>query len=188
MFKFFIPAIFLSFAATLYFGYTQHGFAEINSFKTDIGNIDRTLEINRNDINMRRIDLEKKRESITQTDRDKLDRLLPSVATYDEAGFLNDMNNIVLRRNMIPVGLSVSGLDKDAQNGAGGEYKKVKVSFSVSCTYSAFKVLLNDLEKSDQLLDITSMSFSDASDAKESHYQVAIDTYFWVPLANPLTR
>jgi hypothetical protein len=146
------------------------------------------LSLQKDEIEIKRGLLETTRKSIDQKDRDKLERMLPSFDTFDEAAFINDLNNIALRRGMVIEGVNLSDIDSvggELTTGEdslrSGKYKKVSCNFAVSSTYVGFKDFMKDLEKSEQIMDITVASFGSGRGLEEMSYQVSIDMYYWIP-------
>ncbi len=174
----------------LYFGYTKPNVDVIALVKEDTSFATSTLLIKKDEIQMKKEALEKVRESILPEDREKVKKLVPSVDEFDEAAFINDMNNIALNHSMFLRGMSVSGLNTGIEKSEEGEekssntskqYQVVSMSFNISNTYSGLKKFLKDLEKSEQLLDITTISFGSTSETKESNYNITINAYYWIP-------
>ncbi len=189
MFRFIIPLIFFGFSIMLYFGYTKPNLDIIALVEKDISFATSTLSIKKDAIEIKRQDLEKARESILLEDREKVKRLVPSVDEFDEAAFINDINNIAFRHGMFLRGVSVSGLstgikrsdERGSSSDISAQYEAVSMGFGVTNTYTGFKKFLKDLEKSEQLLDITTITFGSASDTEESDYRITINAYYWVP-------
>lgn len=89
--------------------------------------------------------------------------------------------------NKISIGRQIDQAEGDyttnsstAGDVSGKKFIVTKASFTFTTTYEAFQLLLNDLEKSLGVIDVTSLSFSplaDTSDSKSKTTQVATYQY-----------
>lgn len=176
MFRFFIPLIILGFGATLFFQYIQPTRAEITRLNNDIVELDKAKEDTKQNIDAKIAELKDKRSKITKSDISKLDRMVPKREDFDLPAFINDMQNVALANKYPFKNLSVSGDPKS--NSSADSYQEVTVSFSIECTYDQFKEFIKGIETSQQLFDITSVSFTAPGEKGTSVYTVSFVTYF----------
>ena len=187
MLRFIFPIVLLLFAASLYISYIGPGFDEIKEIKQDIQTASSTLAVRKKEIEDELSKLKSKVDSIDSEDQEKLARLIPQQEDFDEAGFVNDMNNIAIMHKLVIEGVRFSNqltTADGADNDAGGVSEDVfgdvgifSMSFGVESTYDEFILFMNDIEKNEQLIDVDLMSFN-TSDTGVYKYEVSLVTYW----------
>lgn len=128
--------------------------------------------------------------SISQSDRDRLDKMLPS--TVDNIRLIIDLNSVAVQH-----GLSLSGIRAAASNASSRSSQPsvapsmasansgigaptldtVEVSFSVKAPYQQFVSFLQDLEADLRIMDIKHLSVAVADDGTYS-FTVDMNTYW----------
>jgi len=135
-------------------------------------------------------------ETIPKEYKDSLNAALPE--EIDQIRFLNMINTIAARRNLILTDPEITKPEQDsspAQSSSadgivnnkikGTDIGKMSVSFSVSSSYEVFKEFMKDLEKSLALMDVNTVTLSGASGGSEEKvvgeeiytYKVELTTY-----------
>ncbi len=105
-----------------------------------------------------------KLNSITSSDRTKLEKILPD--HIDNIQLILDIQQIAYKYSMPSISDVSIVENNNSENGKGivaeGDelYDSVGFSFSVISNYSAFKNFIKDLDKSLRIMDIQSISFS----------------------------
>ncbi len=176
-------------AAGIYLTFTRAKLAEVNAVRgvndqylSAIANADKLIKV-------RDIVLKQDR-SISDTDRDRLDKMLPD--TVDNIRLIIDLNSIALRhgfplRNIKasansakPTGPAVPlPQDASARAGEGGTIPvpvldTVTVSFGVTASYQQFIELLRDLEANLRVMDVTRLTLT-ANPTTAGTYDFAVE-------------
>lgn len=133
-------------------------------------------------------DLSEKMRSISKDNIDRLGRLLPP--QFDELRFVNDLQGVGERHSLAIKNLLITADQADNQqaapvvSAAGGKgYLTHKFSFSVSASYGNFISFLQDIERSLEFVDITSIKLAASSGDGRSpssslyDYQIEFVTY-----------
>jgi Tfp pilus assembly protein PilO len=132
---------------------------------------------------------------ISAEDRDRIDKMIPNTA--DNIRLIIDLNNVALQHN-----LSLNNVTAENASGSGNSsaspsvptpsnplspssgfsivaptLDKVTVSFSVSAPYQQFISLMQDLEASLRIMDLTHVSLS-ANDTGTYDFSVQLTTYW----------
>lgn len=124
--------------------------------------------------------------SISDDDRIRLEKMLPD--NIDNVRLIIDVNSIGTRHGVVLRNVHTSANDTakaSASTGGGtlsggnsaAQYNTVSISFSVSTTYENFISLLQDMERSLRIMDISSVSLN-SSDNGVYDYGVEIKTYW----------
>ena len=182
MFRFILPITLIFFAASLYFSYIGPSFNKIEAANMEIDSLNKTLSTQEEKIKERLDDLEKQWDSISTKDKEKLYRLVPDKNDFNDAAFINDINSIASLHNMRLDGVSLSG--QPNATGEAGEtsdsledYGVLTMSFGVEGTYNKFIEFMKDIERSEQLIDVSVTSFS-SEDTGLYNYRVSLVTYW----------
>lgn len=118
--------------------------------------------------------------SISETDRDRLNKLVPD--NVDNVRLIIDVKDDIAARH----GLALKSIKTDSpetqtggQQSAGGndKYGVVKLSFSVTTTYDNFVNFLKDIESSLRIMDVSHLSVS-AGDQGTYDFSVELKTYW----------
>ena len=178
MFRFILPTTFIFFAISLYFSYIGPSFNKIEAINTNIASLNETLSFQKKEIDDKLAELNEQLESISLEDEEKLYRLVPQKSDFDEAGFINDMNNIASLHNMRLDGVQFSNQSSIISEGDDTEdYGVFNMRFNVEGTYNKFITFMKDIEKSEQLLDVGITSFQ-STDTGIYNYGVSLVTYW----------
>jgi Tfp pilus assembly protein PilO len=175
--KFILPLIFLIAAVAVFLGYTNPLYQNI---KTEQVTASQISGANQKAAQLRAVrdTLTQERNNISDTDIDRLQKLLPDAV--DNIGLIIDMNNIAAQYGMSikDVRINQGSTDKGTSVGPdSNKYGTISMSFVVSTTYENFIAFLQELEASLRLVDVTSVSFS-ASKNGIYDYNVNIQTYW----------
>jgi len=123
---------------------------------------------------------------ISDADKVRLDKLVPN--NIDNVRLIIDISGIAARHGLVAGGITTSA-DSNSSSGKSaatpasaamqgqGGLSVVTVNFSVSTTYDNFINLLQDLERSLRVLDITGITLS-ATDSGIYTYGVTLSTYW----------
>ncbi|MDB5238926.1 MAG: hypothetical protein JWO00_261 [Candidatus Parcubacteria bacterium] len=140
----------------------------------------------------------KQYNAISEADRDRLDKMIPS--TVDNIRLIIDMNNVAIRHGFtLPdvKAVAASGPNKDAGSvavrppvSADGAPTRltassfaapildtVSVSFTATATYEQFLAFLQDLEANLRVMDVTHLTVG-ATDLGTYTFQVQLQTYW----------
>jgi len=197
MFRFIFPIILLFFAASLYFDYIKPSALRIEVLSEDIKKMDVALDTQKADIEKALAELKKDKDSIDLKDIEKLDRLVPKQNDFDEAVFVNDMNNIAIKHGMVIKNMQLSNQSSatndtnNTENAGGsddtdnadssddikGDYGTFKLQFSVDSTYKEFIKFMKAIERNEQLMDVNITSFQ-GTDEGDYSYRVALTAYW----------
>ncbi|MCK5591001.1 MAG: hypothetical protein KAI72_03505 [Candidatus Pacebacteria bacterium] len=186
MLRFILPITFIFFAVSLYFSYIGPSFDKIEAANVEITSLNETLSKNKGEIEDRLNDLEEQWNSISTDDKEKLYRLVPNKSDFNEAAFINDMNNIASLHNMRLDGVgfsnqseltSDSSEDSEDAEDFSGNFGVFTMSFNVEGTYHKFIEFLKDIERSEQLIDVNVTSFN-STDTGLYNYGVSLVTYW----------
>ena len=177
MFRFILPITFIFFAASLYFSYISPSFNKIDAINEDIVSFKNTLSKKEGEIDKKLAELEEQTDRIGPEDEEKLNRLVPKKSDFDEAGFVNDVNNIASLHNMRLDGVQFSNqssviIGDDIKN-----YGTFKMRFNIEGTYGKFIAFMKDIERNEQLIDVDITSFQSA-ETDIYNYGVSLVTYW----------
>ncbi len=118
-----------------------------------------------------------KKNTISEIDKTKLEKLLPS--NIDNIRLIIEISKIAEKRGLIAKNISVGDMNKASDSiGSGNtQYGTLSLRFTVNSSYSNFLNLLKDLESNLRLLDVTDISFN-ATDSGFYDYNVTLNTYW----------
>lgn len=188
MFKTIVPVILIMVSAIVGYFYVLPAYSVTSSVKKEVKVVEKSLQ-NIKEISIASNRLRLEIESIPREYKDSLKAALPE--DVDEIRFLNMLNSIASRRNIILISPEVSieeqgSLSNDMVNNKvnNGDVGKINASFSVSSSYEVFKEFMKDLERSLLLMDINTIALSSTSsneeDAEELYtYKVELTTYLF---------
>lgn len=181
MFRTLIPIILIVASGLLGFFYIFPIYEKITIAMKEEKGIDEALQKTK-EIGTIATELRNKVESISVSDIDKLDTILPS--EIDEIRFVNMLNSIASRHNLSLGGPTVtegaSGVgDADEQG-----LNTIGVSFSVTASYETFIAFAQDLERSLSIADVHSIALSAPSAGEDDevsdsyNYDIELSTYW----------
>ncbi|MBU1246399.1 type 4a pilus biogenesis protein PilO [Patescibacteria group bacterium] len=177
MFRLLLPFILIFFIGSLCFSYIKPGFSQIEDLKQEIKEVRVTLDEKKEEIESALKNLEEIWGKVSLTTKNKLHRLVPTYADFDEAVFINHINNIAKGHGMNINNIQFSNQPMDSVKGDYGEFT---MSFTVESEYREFRAFLNDLERNEQMLDINDLSFQAKSqdDYGLNSYKLSLVTYW----------
>jgi hypothetical protein len=179
----------------LFFVYIQPSNVEIIKIQDQIkeaSSINNDVKV---EIENRLSRLEKQKNEIPVTDQNKAKQIVPLEKDFDPIAFLGNINNIAALN--IPdtklVGLTYArtgpgqaGMSSAPQAApvsvnpttvtSLSNYSTFQVNFSVKTTHENFMNFIRDIERNEQLVDVTSLSFV-AGDKGLNTYQVSLAAY-----------
>jgi Tfp pilus assembly protein PilO len=174
-----MPIIFILAAIGLFFLYTNPQF---QGLKASISDQDKIVEANDKAAKLKAVreTLTDDRKKIAQEDVDKISKMLPD--GVENVGLIIDIDNIASKYGMRIRNTKVNdGGGKSTTVAVAGpdskKYGTIALSFSVASTYENFIAFLKDLESSQRLVDVTSLTFTSN---KEGRYEfnVTLQTYW----------
>ncbi|MFH1454962.1 MAG: hypothetical protein ABIF22_01435 [bacterium] len=119
-----------------------------------------------------------KKNTITEVDKNRLERLLPS--NIDNIRLIIEISKIAEGRNLIAKNISVGDMAKITSDTIGGDntpYGTLSLKFTVNSSYNNFLNLLKDLENNLRLVDITNISFN-ATESGFYDFNISLNTYW----------
>ena len=173
-----IITLFLITAVALFLKYTKPYYDEIKFLKEEKASLSEALN-NSRELQVLRDDLLAQYNGISQSDVDRLNKILPSKVRSDDIIVLFEdrarARGFLLKRIDVRE-MTVKAEDPNAALGTPLlPYGVIDISFSASGSYASFLALLADFEKSLQLVDVKSISFSAAeSDVYEFSVNAAM--------------
>jgi len=126
-----------------------------------------------------RDNLVQKKNTISDADQMRLERMLPS--NIDNIRLIIEITQIAQGRNLvaknITIGDTTSAADTVAPGQTANQYGTLKLSFTVNASYPAFISFLQDLENNLRLVDISNITFS-SNDTGFYDFNVTLKTYW----------
>ncbi len=129
------------------------------------------------DLQAKRDDLRNKYNSISQTDKTRLEQLLPD--TLDNVRLVLDIDRIASRHGLRIKNIAVNDGSNNGSKAAPDEkgFGSATITFAVTAPYDTFLDFLSDLEDGLRLIDVTSLSIA-TKDPKAYDYSVTFKTYW----------
>lgn len=189
MFRIIIPTVILVAAIGLFVVYTNPTYRDTGELKIAHAAYDKALS-NSIELQAVRDQLTEKYNALSETDRDRLKKLMPD--NVDNIRMLIDIDAIASQYGMKPRDVK---FDAKATSKAGQEevvattpdqvvvenkdYGTFELEFSVVGTYQNFLRFLNDMEKNLRLTDVQTISFQSADAGSTAiRYTIRIKTYW----------
>ena len=122
--------------------------------------------------------LVEKKNTITEVDKARLERLLPT--NIDNIRLIIEISKIAEGRNLVAKNISVGDMAKVTSDTIGTDntpYGTLSLKFTVNSSYNNFLNFLRDLENNLRLVDITDITFS-STDSGFYDYSVSLNTYW----------
>lgn len=120
-----------------------------------------------------------KKNTISEADKARLERLLPS--NVDNIRLIIEISKIAERRGLVAKNISVGDMTKNTTTDTIGAdntpYGTLSLKFTVNSSYPNFINLLKDLESNLRLLDVTDISFS-STEIGFYDFSVSLNTYW----------
>ena len=188
--NFILPIILIVSSLAVFFGYVDPNYkggtnqsspdyskANVVFLKSELAKYDDLLNSSAKIVSQRDV-LVAKKNNITEIDKSKLEKLLPS--NIDNIRLIIEISKIAEGRNLVVKNISVGDVVKTADNTIGQSsslYGTLPLKFTVNSSYNNFLNLLNDLENNLRLLDITDISFT-ATETGFYDFNVSLNTYW----------
>jgi len=188
--NFILPIILIASSFAVFFGYVDPNYkggidqsgsdyskADVVFLKSELAKYDDLLNSSTKIIAQRDI-LVAKKNTITEVDKAKLERLLPS--NIDNIRLIIEISKIAEGRNLVAKNISVGDMTKTVSDTIGADntpYGTLSLKFTVNSSYDNFLNFLQDLENNLRLLDITDISFT-ATDSGFYDFTVSLNTYW----------
>jgi len=174
MFRFILPFILIVFIGSMYFVYIQPGILRLSVINDEIQMVRNALDVQKKDVEFALKKLEEQWNNVNIKDKNKLHRLLQQGTEFDQVVFVNHINNIANEHNMILKNLKFANQSLDSVKEDYGEFT---MTFAVESNYENFKAFLNNLERNEQIIEITDLSFQ-STDQEYFTYKVSLVTYW----------
>jgi Tfp pilus assembly protein PilO len=188
--NFILPIILIASSFAVFFGYvdpnykgsvdqnsTDYSKAGVIFLKSELTKYDDILNSSTKIVSQRDV-LVAKKNTITEVDKAKLERLLPS--NIDNIRLIIEVSKIAEGRNLVAKNISVGDMTKTSIDTIGGSsdlYGTLSLKFTVNSSYNNFLNLLQDLESNLRLLDITDINFT-ATESGFYDFSVSLNTYW----------
>ena len=200
--KFFLPILFVVLAVGLFFMYIDPQWQTVQQLRASNAEYDKAIAQSKQLLQVRD-GLLKKYNGFRGEDLTRLEKLLPN--NIDNVRLIIDINSITSKYGAAIKNVKLSTADgSDSKSNSttntppGGSaaspsaspttinsialspsqsYNSMILSFTITAPYSTFITILQDLERSLRLLDVTSVSFK-AGDSEPYDYNVSIRTYW----------
>ena len=189
--NFILPIILIISSFTIFFGYVDPNYkgsgtptsytdknAGIIYLNGEVTKYDDILNSSNKTADLTKELVDKSTISITEVDKAKLERLLPS--NLDNIRLIIEISKIAENRGLVAKNISVGDMAKVTSDSIGTDntpYGTLSLKFTVNSTYSNFLSLLQDLESNLRLLDITDISFN-ATENGFYDFNVSLNTYW----------
>ncbi len=185
--KFFLPLLFLVIAGSIFFLYIAPTYSVVQASLAQEAQYNEALS-KAQQLQSERDQLLARYNTFSQTDLDRLDKLLPD--SVDNVRLILDLDSMASRYGMRVRNVSIDSTD-NTPSGAGSAntqqigpsgqaYESVIMSFTVSGTYDVFREYLADLEKSLRLTAVIGISFV-PNDTGIYDFTVQLKTYWLKP-------
>lgn len=189
--NFILPIILIASSFAVFFGYVDPNYkggvnqggpdyskSDIVYLKSELAKYEDILNSSTKIVSQRDI-LVAKKNTITETDKERLEKLLPS--NIDNIRLIIEISKIAEGRNLIAKNISVGDMMKTASDTIGGgadsPYGTLSLKFTVNSSYNNFLNFLQDLESNLRLLDITDISFN-STEFGFYDFSVTLNTYW----------
>ncbi len=188
--NFILPLILIASSIAVFFGYVDPNYkgsstqssadystAGVVFLKEELAKYDDILNSSTKIIAQRDV-LVAKKNTISEVDKAKLERLLPS--NIDNIRLIIEISKIAEGRNLVAKSISVGDMTKTTSDTIGQTntpYGTLSLKFTVNSSYNNFLNLLQDLESNLRLLDITDISFN-ATESGFYDFNVSLNTYW----------
>jgi len=187
--NFIVPIILIASSIAIFFGYVDPNYrngvdqsggpytsADIVFLKSEVAKYNAIINSS-TEIVSNRDSLIAKKNTISETDKARLEKLLPS--NIDNIRLIMEISKIAENRGLVAKNISVGDMTNttDTIGSSNSLYGILSLKFTVNSSYSNFLNLLQDLENNLRLLDITDISFN-ATDSGFYDYSITLNTYW----------
>ncbi len=154
-----IAVLFVIASVGLYFGYTSDAITHIKDLRSQVTSQDVAFDHTRQ-ITKKKQELIEKRNSISADDQARLSHLIPD--SVDTVRLISEVNRIAAQNGVEVKSLDIKGGDASRAGKPIGPDDSpvgaVQIDLAVNSTYPRFFNLMNDLERSLRIMDITSVN------------------------------
>lgn len=183
------PLILIATSFAVFFGYVDPNYkgginqtggpytqADVVFLKSELSNYDEVLNSSTKSVAQRDVLIAKK-NTISASDKARLERLLPS--NIDNIRLIIEISRIAEGRSLVAKNISVGDMSNtsDTIGADNTAYGTLSLKFSVNSSYNNFLNFLMDLENNLRLVDITNISFN-ATDSGLYDFNVSLNTYW----------
>jgi len=184
-----VPIILIASSIAIFFGYVDPNYrngvnqsggpytgADIVFLKSEVAKYKAIINSS-TEIVSNRDSLIAKKNTITESDKSRLEKLLPS--NIDNIRLIMEISKIAEDRGLVAKNIFVGDMTKttDTIGSSNSLYGTLSLKFTVNSSYNNFLNLLQDLENNLRLLDITDINFNSA-DSGFYDYSVTLNTYW----------
>lgn len=187
MFRTIISLVGLVAAGSIFFLFTKPSYDTVQQKRTEIVQYDAALQ-KANELQARKQELLSRYNAFNQTDRERLEKLLPD--HVDNVRLILDLDNMASRHGMAIQNVVTSGTTaQDASQSASSvigaskqKYDSLTVTFTTQGTYETFRTFLADLERSLRIVDLVTLKIADASAQRAGEpiytFNITLRTYW----------
>ncbi len=180
--KFITPLILVVLSLGAIFYYIKPEYDTITQIKQNISSFDSAIAEAKL-VGQKRDDLLAKQNSFSQSNLDRLNKLLPD--SVDDIRFIIEVNSLAAKQGVNIGDIHIiSGATGGTQAGQSGQIKNTAVygtdsiSFSVSMTYDQFLNFLSDIENNLRITDVGSLSLKPSDQSAVYDYSLTLNTYW----------
>jgi Tfp pilus assembly protein PilO len=181
--RFIFPIILIAISVISYFTFIDPNYQEIKTLRAQLASYNNALA-NERQLQTIRNSLTEKRNSMSASDIERLNRLLPD--NVNNVGLILDLNALGQ-----PLGMQIQNVKFEVQNNANQQgqdqklaaqekkdYGVFNIEFSTIGSYSNFVSFLAQLDKSLRMIDVQSISFNSTDDRTIYRYDFKVKTYW----------
>jgi Tfp pilus assembly protein PilO len=189
--NFILPIILIGSAVAVFFGYvdpnykggidqtdaTDYSKADVVFLQNELAKYNDIVNSS-NKIVAQRDVLVAKKNTITEADKARLERLLPS--NIDNIRLIIEISKIAEKRGLVAKNISVGDMTSSESTTIGQDnsmYGKLTLKLTVNSSYNNFLNFLQDLENNLRLLDISDISFS-STETGFYDFNISLNTYW----------
>ncbi|MEK7531732.1 MAG: type 4a pilus biogenesis protein PilO [Patescibacteria group bacterium] len=176
--KVLLPVLLLIVSAAIFFGFTDKQYQEIKRLKIEEAQLAKALD-DWSTLASQIQGLTDVKKNIVKTNLDKLESLLPD--SIDNIRLILDIAQIAEKHGLAVKNVRVGDITKAAAGNSTPSdttpLGTVTISFSVSAEYDTFRQFIRDVEKSERLVDIVSITLKN-SDTGKYEYNITLRTYW----------
>lgn len=176
-----IPIIFILISGGIFFTFIDPTYQKVKEKQEEVNRLDQLLD-RTVEIRGIREEISARRNAITQTDLERLGKMLPQ--NIDNIQLILDINNIARQRSMTITDIRIDTVQDEAGSDVinvsnQGLYGQVGFNFQVVTDYANFKQFLDDMSRSLRLVDVTSITVNPIREESEFFaFDIGIKTYW----------
>jgi len=183
MTRYIFPVLLIGIAITSYYTFINPTYMEVKTSRAQLESYQKALA-NERQLEEIRNALTEKRNSMSESDILRLQRLLPD--NVNNVGLILDLNALGS-----PLGMQIQNVKFEVQNKNTNQtvdqkqaaqdkkdYGTFNIEFSTVGTYSNFVTFLAQLDRSLRMIDVQSISFNSTQDKNVYRYDFKVKTYW----------